>query len=376
MLAPVIAGVASGIILLRVRPERLTGPGLGALVLFGAAIGGMFAFLAWFVPKQLFATSTGGVHSIFGMAHLVYVVALGVPVAVALVAVIARVSGVVRSMSGAAVALAVGSGGLAVLGLVSTHVTPFMLHVDRVSMPVPERVAGSGSVRIGVISDIQTTHVGRYEREAVARLMALKPDVILIPGDLLQVDPSRLQAEVAGMRDLLGGLHAPGGVFVVDGNVDSPEGIRSMIVGTDVTFVDRELVTTRVGERSITIAGTFTEDVVGVRSPDAAVVAELAGSDPNAFRILLAHRPDDLLFVKQPADLVVSGHTHGGQIAVPGLGPLVDLSALPNSVTRGGLSEFEGTPVYVSTGVGVERGEAPQVRLGVRPSIGLITVTG
>ncbi|MDE0223120.1 MAG: hypothetical protein OXJ90_27900, partial [Spirochaetaceae bacterium] len=48
------------------------------------------------------------------------------------------------------------------------------------------------------------------------------------------------------------------------------------------------------------------------------------------------------------------------------------LTGVPRHVAAGGLHELYGTPIYVSTGVGRERGNAPQLRLGVRPSIGII----
>ncbi len=74
-------------------------------------------------------------------------------------------------------------------------------------------------------------------------------------------------------------------------------------------------------------------------------------------------------------DLTVAGHTHGGQVVVPGLGPLLTLSDVPRDVARGGLHEVDGNPVYVSPGVGLERGRAPQVRLFNRPAVAVLTLS-
>jgi hypothetical protein len=93
----------------------------------------------------------------------------------------------------------------------------------------------------------------------------------------------------------------------------------------------------------------------------------------DAVERLLGHKPDAIeLGRATPVDLAVTGHTHGGQVSLPVLGPPLTLSSVPRHIAAGGLHELYGTPIYVSTGVGRERGNAPQLRLGVRPSIGII----
>jgi hypothetical protein len=125
-------------------------------------------------------------------------------------------------------------------------------------------------------------------------------------------------------------------------------------------------------DRRIVIAGTQLHH----RSETAMETVDTLASTPEdgTIRILVAHRPDVVLDLPESSrvDLTVAGHTHGGQVVLPGIGPLITMSEIPREVARGGLHELAGNSLYVSTGVGVERGQAPLVRFLSRPSVGVI----
>lgn len=72
-------------------------------------------------------------------------------------------------------------------------------------------------------------------------------------------------------------------------------------------------------------------------------------------------------------DLVLAGHTHGGQVVVPFFGPPYTASRLPRRYA-GGLNDYRGIPLHVSRGVGMERGFAPQVRFLCPPEICVVDV--
>jgi uncharacterized protein len=90
--------------------------------------------------------------------------------------------------------------------------------------------------------------------------------------------------------------------------------------------------------------------------------------------IVAGHAPDFALTLasSMKADLILAGHTHGGQVCLPWLGPLRHISAVPAWLAAGGLHEIDGTPVHVSRGIGMERASAPQMRLLCPPEICVI----
>lgn len=321
----------------------------------------------------------------FGAMSVTYLfLVVAVPLAMAVVVSIAlvgrrRTSGVPTDRALTRPALVVSAAGLllAPVGVYATHIEPAMLDVDR---PAPLAVApartGTDPVRIGVLTDLQTTSIGAREHAVVDELLATDPDVILLPGDFIQESDAGFARHVSALRDLLGRLSAPGGVYLVGGDVDQPlDRLPQMVEGTRVRYLADEVVRTTVGDRSLTIGGIGLD----YDSPAAhAVVDELESAPGDVdIRILLAHRPDPVLARSAPSriDLQVSGHTHGGQVAVPFVGPLLTLTAVPRHVAAGGLHDLDGHAIYVGRGVGLERGQAPQVRFGVRPSIGVLTLT-
>lgn len=255
------------------------------------------------------------------------------------------------------------------LGWWASKVGPYRLQLDTASVELPAARAGEGSIQVGIISDIQTVRVTGHEREAVRRLAEASPDVVLVAGDIFQSSPERLAAQTPALRELFRELDAPGGLFVVAGDVDDPARLRTLLEGTPARLLEDEVVTLELGDRAVALAG------VSLQRTDAglAALAELGRQPEGVVRVVLGHRPDWVYDVDRgAADLVVSGHTHGGQVALPWFGPLLTLTDVPRRAAAGGLHTVAGTNLYVSTGVGREQQGAPQIRFLVDPSVAVI----
>ena len=258
------------------------------------------------------------------------------------------------------------------VGIYATYIEPFWLRTESVTLTVDG--VGEG-IRVGVLSDLQTTAVGPYENEAVDRLIALTPDIVVVPGDLYQFDPDLFGDRAPQFSELVQRLvDAVSIVYLVSGNTDTVTGLLRITEGTGAKVLDNQIDTFMLKGSVVSIGGItlFGDERVAQR-----VAERLSDDDLAEVRILLAHKPDAVeLLEGGSVDLLVSGHTHGGQVSLPLFGPPLTASSVPRHVAAGGLHELDGTPVYVSTGVGRERGNAPQMRFGVRPSIGIIDLVG
>ncbi len=316
--------------------------------------------------------------NLFGVIYLLFVdMALIVPALAMGVLVCSRAAGV-RSkltLTRPVRALAVICLFAPVVAGYATFVEPFNLTFERADVPLSAQRRGTGPISVAVLADLQFTRVSDFEHRVVAELMALEPDLILLPGDLFQGTADEFRAERPAIVDLLSSLHAPGGVYAVEGDVDRSFDLSAVYREAGARFLNNETIRATVADRVIRIGGMASEPTVDASE---AFIRELEGGvDDGDIRILLTHHPDVVMQLTPHSriDLVVTGHTHGGQIVVPGFGPLLTFSRLPRHVAAGGLHELDGRRVYISRGVGVERGQAPRIRLFCPPEITLLTLS-
>ena len=314
------------------------------------------------------AMVSAGLDIPFGVMHVVWLDAVVVvPFAAAVV------GGVAWRSGGPLLRIAVALGlVLAPVGAYASFVEPERLVTERSTLRLPAERIGEDAIRVAVVADLQFEELGPHEREAIDRVMSERPHLILLAGDYHQGTRASFNRQRPELRSLLSRLRAPGGVFAVQGDSESVRKARDVFRGTGIRLLVDETVHTRVGDRALAIAG---QRLAYWRSDAAAVARRLENAPGNGdVRLLLAHRPDTALRIDRGSrlDLVVSGHTHGGQLQVPFFGPPSTASDVPRDVAAGGLHRIRGNAIYVSRGIGVERGQAPRLRLGAPPEISIL----
>jgi predicted MPP superfamily phosphohydrolase len=233
-------------------------------------------------------------------------------------------------------------------------------------------------LRILHMTDIQTAAVGSHEEQALRAGLAENPDLIVLTGDYVQErlegpTPTHAQA-VADLRALIqrAELRAPLGVFAVQGDAESD--CASIFRSVAVTCLSDEAREIALPDGSrLALVGLRLETSRGRARGRARSIVDAA---PSAdVTLVVGHRPDFIqdLVGDTRVDLVLAGHTHGGQVVLPLFGPPITRSALPRRYA-GGLNDYGGLPLHVSRGVGMERGTAPQIRFLCPPEICILDV--
>jgi uncharacterized protein len=233
--------------------------------------------------------------------------------------------------------------------------------VTEASLPVSELAPELDGLRIGLITDVHHSNMVPAEdvTRAVNLLLAQTPDMIVLGGDYVTFGD---RAFVGPVAELLAPLHAPHGVFAILGNHDDDRDMPAALAAQHIRVLKDARTRVEIRGAALEVAGIR----YWTRRP--AEIARVLRKTGNAV-LLLAHDPRRLTeaaALDVPA--VLSGHTHGGQVLVPGIGPIVTRKRFP---IIQGVGTQDNTAIFVSRGVGTVY---VPVRINCPPEVAVVTL--
>lgn len=244
------------------------------------------------------------------------------------------------------------------------------LHLTRVEVPVPHLPEALDGIEIIHLSDLHLTGYGPYEQDLLRALRPLPARVVVITGDFLG-GPGGAQAlipllmEIGRDRIMLGVL----------GNHDYRPPVNTAALARDLARAGVRLL---VNDAAVVVERGHRLRFVGVDDPHTdradvekamAALPPPLGDQPEPV-VVLAHSPDVFPDAERAgADLILAGHTHGGQVCLPGGFPLLTNTRRVGRRFARGLVDVGETPMFVTRGIGTS---AVRLRLFCPPEIAVV----
>lgn len=219
------------------------------------------------------------------------------------------------------------------------------------------------------IAQLSDIHIGglidaAFIKDIVQRVNALKPDVVVITGDLVDIDISKAQAPLHELQK----LDSTYGTYFIVGNHEYFHGIEQIMTkvkSLGIRVLENENLYIGEDGEGFNLAGVY--DVFGYRAkhhePD---LYEALKNKKDSPTVLLAHQPRYIEEVGSGVDLILSGHTHGGQLY-----PFKFLVKLQQPYISGLHQHTQELQIYVNKGTGFW---GPPMRLGATSEITLLSL--
>ena len=253
--------------------------------------------------------------------------------------------------------------GLGAFGGAATYGVAYERHrigITEVVLPVTSLPTALHGLRVGFLTDIHHSRTVPADDVALAvqLVLAQTPDLIVLGGDYVTFGD---RAFVEPVAELLAPLHAPHGVFAILGNHDDDRDMPAALAARHIEVLKDARTRIELRGERLELAGVrfWTR-----RLEDVGRVLRKATDTV----LLLAHDPrriTEAAMLDVPA--VLSGHTHGGQVDIPGLGAV----ARRRFPILAGLGSRENTSIFVSRGVGTVY---VPVRINCPPEVAVVTL--
>jgi predicted MPP superfamily phosphohydrolase len=250
-------------------------------------------------------------------------------------------------------------------GLPGLSVNHDALHLTELDVTLPRLPAELDGLRLLHLSDLHVEWAEALSHRALALAEELDPDLVAVTGDFIVKEVTPGLEKICAR---LARLEAPLGVWTIRGNHDiwhDRAAVDALLARHGLPLLDNRMVDVETDGVSLRL--------IGIEHPwnPMSDFHEMLNGGDQVCRIVLSHTPDNFpRLARNGADLVLSGHTHGGQWRLPVIGSLVVPSNFGRRFDQG-LFESRGSLLWVTRGVGTV---GLPVRLNCAPEITLLTL--
>ncbi|MCL2304099.1 MAG: metallophosphoesterase [Planctomycetaceae bacterium] len=267
-----------------------------------------------------------------------------------------------------------------VLGIYCMFYEPYAITLEHYKIVSPKV---EKPIRVVFVSDTQTNTISNYELKVFRLMNSQEADIILFGGDYLQFFGKAGDMETLRKR-FNGALtaekfEAPLGIYAIQGNNDDAKRLQELFKDTEIQLINKTqtidlgpvvLTLLSLGDSGLSPYGKWPRPKIFLKTEE----------ERAKFHLMVGHSPT---YITGPtdADLMLAGHTHGGQIIIPFYGPIatgVHKLPFPRKWAVGmhpGTDKHpDGSHFIVTRGTGMERGWAPEVRFLCKPEISVIDI--
>ncbi len=248
----------------------------------------------------------------------------------------------------------------------SLFVEPNLLVVRSYELNIPNWPSTLNGIKIAVVTDMHvgSSFIGLDKVEQIIRMTNdVEPDLTLMLGDFVAHRGAHPAKSAASGNSIqwdciikpsafiykLSGLKARLGVFAILGNHDwwyDGNDVRAQLNKANIKVLEDEIVRLQYNGQSFYLVGLSD---MWTRNPQPqALISKIPDKEPI---LVLSHNPDIFPLIPKRVSLTLAGHTHGGQVSIPWIGPLTLPSRYGVKYARGHIVE-NGQHLFVSTGIG------------------------
>jgi predicted MPP superfamily phosphohydrolase len=255
---------------------------------------------------------------------------------------------------------------LLALGIYGFYIEPFNITTNKIEITVKNL---EQPIRIVQLSDLHIENITQREKDTIENLDQIAPDMIVITGDFANLRGTNDQTTINSLREFVRQIHAPLGIYAVNGNYESIRRLETILAGSGIKILDNEINYLTLPGRELAIIGICFEEWFG---DDESFIEVMGQVKPNDYKLLLYHTPNLAYLARDlDVDLYLTGHTHGGQVRLPFYGAIITNTKYGKTFEMGKY-QLDNMIMYVNRGLGFAGGLAPRIRLLAPPEILII----